>query len=84
MRLGIFTLRYQLNKQTIKNRQKANKQSNLLILTVSCEKRSCLTISKNKRQKKQSKTKTKKKIKQNKKEKKTKIGNNSKPGYVEK
>ena len=43
MKLWIITLQFQLKKQ---NKQ-TNKQNNLLTLTVSCEKRSCL-IRKNK------------------------------------
>ena len=72
------------NKQTNeKITEKTNNQSNLLIITISCEKRSYLIRSKKNKQNKTSKTR-RKKIKQNKKGKKTDIGNNSKSGYVEK
>ena len=44
IRLRVFTLRFQLKKQN----KKTNKHSNLLTLTVSCEKRRCLIRSKKK------------------------------------
>ena len=48
MKLWIITLQFQLKKQ---NKQ-TNKQNNLLTLTVSCEKRSCLIRKKIKRKNK--------------------------------
>ena len=47
MRLWIITLQFQLKKQS----KQTSKQSNLLTLTVSCEKRSCLIRSKKKEKK---------------------------------
>ena len=45
MRLLIINLQFQFKKQ---NNKQTNKQSNLLTLTVSCKKRSCLMRSKKK------------------------------------
>ena len=46
-KLWIITLQFQLNKQNKQTKQ-TNKQNNLLTLTVSCEKRSCLIRSQKK------------------------------------
>ena len=51
MKLSIFILQFQVKKQKQTNKQ-PTKQINLLTLTVSCEKRSCLIRSKKKKQNK--------------------------------
>ena len=52
----IYTLRFQLKKQSKQTNKQTSKQSNLLILTVLCEKKEFL-IRINKEKKQQNKTK---------------------------